>query len=682
MADKTQNVAVSRIDAPFPEAWREGLFEFTKEIAAIKELLGVMALSQTESKEAQKALTELYTKESVAERASQAILAEQPRARVLDQYGAPIGASQAYTPAGMPTPPTQRTPFYSPEPPPGSPYYQPPSENPSRPPDQEQNILDREISMPQHYGGKYTAQDMLILAGKLARKGGAEGVAGGLGGLAGTAPNVEAGYNLIKTYANSARQMSQGLQSYSTSLGYQPGAGPSVFGGNNLDLGPLGVFRNPLSSGALSGLGSMVGSFGTAMQTPGLSTQEAMGMQQSLAELGRFPGEWQTNEIMDAQTKLFSRGGVLQELATNPDVLQMMDKGMRTGSSSIKEITEMVEEIPTAAKTAHVGMGQMIADMKSYGELAESQGGTIFGGAQQALQLAAATGQPASASMGMIDNPWAQSMIYRQTGTPSYMQGPLPAAVKNQYANMALQQARQLVGHYAPKHIRNPISDTSETVTSISQEAAAIKALVPGYEKMSTEQIERHLRGGNDLATGERARMQTLGALETWKKDATGMFGQGRNVDNFISGGNSGQMQGGFGHILSEMRNEMTPDGRHRYSHDDIRKIREAGVGLHGEDLIKAKYHAVNDIIESKAGKQGENQEGEQVTIGLSPAAKRFLTVEGRRSRGKREANAGGSEPVNHSFTGATDPLPPNTNSPNEYGYPAKTVERSILRGG
>jgi hypothetical protein len=680
------HVVISRIDAPFPEEWRVGMEEFTREIGAIKELLGVMSISEVESAEAQKALVNMYTKEEFAKRASQAILDEQPQARVLDQFGKPVAASQAYTPAGAPyspyspspppaspPPPAGPTPkeyYHSPEPPPGSPYYE--EENPSRPPDAEppESILDKEISMPQHYGGKYTAQDMLILAGKLARSKGLESQ--GYEKFTGQVPNIEAGYNLVKTYGNAARGMSEGLQSYSTSMGNQPGMG-GLSGMTNIGLGPLGNFRLPFNSGAIAGLlgqGGIGSAFSTAMQTPGLSTGEAMSMQQALAEKGYYPGEKGFNEIFGAQTKLFEKGGVMQEMAANPDVMEMMDKGFRTGSASIKEITEMVEEIPEAAKTAHVGMTQMVADMKTYGELAESQGGTIFGGSQQALQLAQATGQPASASLGMINNPWAQSLIYRETGTPSYMQGTLPPQVKNRYATQALQSARQLVGHYKAKHTYNPVSGTFETTSAVSQEAAAIKALVPGYENMSTEQIERHLRGGGTLAGSEENREQTLGATKQWKDDAEKMLKENPNnpaINNFVSGGEEGQGKGAFGHILSQMRNQMTADGRHRYSQEDIKAIREAGQGLHGDELIEAKYKAINNIIEEKASKQSRNQEGEQVTIGLSPAARNFLTVESRRARAKREAGAGGSEPVNHSFTGPTDPLKPNVVNPNEY---------------
>lgn len=670
--DETR-VVVSRIDAPFPEEWRVGMEEFTKEIGAIKELLGVMSISEVESAEAQKALVNMYTKEEFAKRASQAVMQEQPSG-LLDRYGSPVeSASRAQTPAGeQPTQKMPRESYNSPEPPPGSPYDESPSENPSRQPEPEANILDKEISMPQHYGGKYTAQDMLILAGKLARKGGLEGAAGSFGTLAKVAPNVEAGYNLIKTYGNAARGMSEGLQSYSTSIGNQPGMS-GLEGMNNINLGPLGTFRNPLNSGAIAGLfgqGGIGSAFSTAMQTPGLSTSQAMSMQQALAEKGYYPGEKGFNEIFGAQTKLIGKGGIMQEMATNPDVMEMMDKGFRTGSASIKEITEMVEEIPEAAKTAHVGMGQMLTDMKTYGELAESQGGTIFGGSQQALQLAQATGQPAGASLGMINNPWAQSLIYRETGTPSYMQGTLPAQVKNRYATQALQTARQLVGHFTAKRTYNPVSGTYETTSAVSQEAAAIKALVPGYENMSTEQIERHLRGGGTLAGSEENREQTLGATKQWKDDAERMLKENPNnpaINNFISGGEEGQGKGAFGHILSQMRNQMTAEGKHRYSQEDIKTIREAGQGLHGDELIEAKYKAINNIIEEKASKQSRNQEGEQVTIGLSPAAKNFLTVESRRARAKREAGAGGSEPVNHSFTGPTDPLKPNVVNPNEY---------------
>lgn len=661
MAEQPVNAVITRIDAPFPEQWREGLFEFTKELGAIKELLGVMAIGMTESKEAQKSLADLYTKESVAQRASQAIIEEQPQQRVMEGLR-PVGASQAlprltaFDQLGRPI---------SEEP--GAPPPAPPtgdgkgSGGPSRPPNpNEKFFLENPLALPQHYGGQYTATDLINLMARLTNHAGWEGGTEKLIGLSKAMPQIQGAFGLIGQYtglgSGSPLEWLNNTTAYSRSLGYQPGEG----GLNQLHIGPFG-FRTPFNSGALSGVGNFFNAFGTAMATPGLSTQDAIGLQQSLAERGWYPGQPQTDELFNAQVKLFSRGGPLQELATNPDLVEMMDKAMRSGSASIKEITKMVEEVPDAAKTAHVGMTQMMADMKAFGELSESQGGTIFGGAQQAQELATTTGMPASASMGLLNNPWTQSMIFRETGVPSWMQGGLPGSVKTAAAQKAFWQAARAVGR--PKALRYKDINGGEGVYSgISQQAAMMKKL-PGFESMSIEQIERRLRGGSNWGSALQDRTKTMGALGNWRHDALAMLKEGVNpekVNKWISGGEEGQMPGGFGHLLSEMREQMTPDGRHRYSQEDIRKIREAGQGKHGEDLVQAKYRAVQEIIQTKADKQSKNQEGESsVMIELSPAARKFLQLPNKKSQQKLSTNAGSGEPLNHAYTGYTDPLSP-----------------------
>ena len=111
--------------------------------------------------------------------------------------------------------------------------------------------------------------------------------------------------------------------------------------------------------------------------------------------------------------------------------------------------------------------------------------------------------------MGLMNNAWTQSMIFRQTGMPSWMQGALPPSIKNKYANQAFWQAARAVGRPEAKTYKD-INGGTATMTGISQQAAMMKKL-PGFEEMSIEQIERRLRGGPDLVGGEQARADTLG---------------------------------------------------------------------------------------------------------------------------------------------------------------------------
>ena len=350
------NAVISRIDAPFPEQWRAPLEDFMKEMQAIQATLGVMATLQSESLEAQKELSDLYKTENLEARASQTKAQEQPQQRTPNEEGDLPGASRPepliyQAPPGTPGAEREQRERREEE-----------ERSRSRPPDSEpKGILDEPITMPQHYGGTYTTEDFLKLVGKGARWGRQRGLPGGgpieqgAEYLAEKQPTASAAFNLGRTYIDKARGMSEGLQSYAGSLGYQPGEGMSLGplgSANNLTIGPFS-FRTPFSSGAFSGLGSMTDAYTEAMTIPGMSGQQVMAMQQSLAERGWFPDQGQTQELFDAQAKLYGRGGTFQQLAENPEVMDMFDKATRSGTTSTEEMVKVIEEIPKAAEGAH-----------------------------------------------------------------------------------------------------------------------------------------------------------------------------------------------------------------------------------------------------------------------------------------------------------------------------------------
>ena len=181
------------------------------------------------------------------------------------------------------------------------------------------------------------------------------------------------------------------------------------------------------------------------------------------------------------------------------------------------------------------------------------------------------------------------------------------------------------------------------------------------FPEMSVEQIEKRLRMGQ---AGSLRRAETVSALGQWKQDAEEMVRRGADPDKisaWISGGEEGQMKGGFGHILSSMLDMKTADGKPMFSHQDIKQIRSAGQGLHNNQLIEAKYKEAKRILRTKAEKQSNNagSPNHPVMIELGPAARKFLQLPNRKTRMKAETNAGSGEPVNHSVVGATDYLTP-----------------------
>lgn len=623
------------------------MFQFTKEIAAIKELLGVVATSLTTSTEAHKALSDLYTEESIAERASRAIASEQSQQRPTGPEGEETGASR---------PERNETPERENE--------REERQRPSRPPNSE-DILDQPIQMPQHYGGKYTAEDLLKLMGKGAR---------GLGQFGGTPeslqepllnaskvfgrgaelqPSVSAVWNLGRTYTSAARGWSEGLGEYSGSLGYEPGGGP--LGLNNVS-GPFGThFRVPLAnSAAMSGIAQTAEAYATSMTVPGLSGSQAMAMNQSLAERGWFPGQPGQQDLFDAQSQLIGKGGVFQQLGENPEVADLLDRAMRSGTAGTNEMVRSIEEIPEAAKHAHEGVSQMVQSMNAFGEFSQSQGGTHYAGQQQALELANMTGIPNAATKGLMESPWAQSAVFRATGMPSWMQGTVPGAVKNQAIMQGFWSLSKAVGKGEGRTYKS--GGFEEHVSPIEEQAARMHMLLPN---MNPETIQRMLREGKG---GIEGRSEVQKQAEMWEKTTRGFMGTGKtNLENqMLTASNVGKAN--FGRLLKNMEQQKTEDGKPMFSREDIKDIRSnfgQGYDSHGKQLLEEKYKAVQEVLGTKAGKDS-NAAGSpsNVMIELSPAAKKLLQLPNKRSRIKVEAGAGENSTVN-GFSGYTDGLLP-----------------------
>lgn len=649
----TVNANITRIDAPFPEQWREEMFQFTKEVAAIKELMGVMATGLTTSGEAQKALSELYTDQSIAERASKAIAAEQSQQRPVGPQGEETGASR-------------QPGSYNYEAPPGTPGHEREQQereerrNPSTPPNEE-NILDQPIQMPQHYGGKYTTEDLLKLMGKgsrwLGQKTGSQGLGNLSEGFAKGAewqPTLSAIGNLGRTYGGAARGWSEGLGQYSGSLGYEPGGG--MLGMNNIS-GPFGTnFRMPLlNSAALSGISQTAEAYSTALTVPGLSGSQAMAMNQSLAERGWFPGQKGQQELFDTQAHLIGKGGVFQQLGESPEVADLLDRSMRSGTSGTQEMLRTIEEIPEAAKHAHEGITSMVQSMNEFGEFNQSQGGTHYGGQQQALELANMTGIPNSATKGLMESPWTSSAIFRATGMPSWMQGTVPGAVKNQAMMQGFWSLANAVGkgqgHTYSKH------GFQYQTSGIEEQAARMHMLLPN---MNPETIQRMLREGKQ---GVKNRGEVQEMASAWEQQGRHIIGSG-NVEDENAYLKAEMGHGAnFGRLLKEMAKQRTEDGHKMWSQKDIKNIRTnygEGYGSHGKALLEEKYQTIQKILGTKAGKDSNaaGSPGQSVEIELSPAARRFLQLPNKQSRIKLEAGAGENSTVN-GYSGSTDPLTP-----------------------
>lgn len=704
-------VNITRIDAPFPEQWKEEMHQFITELGAIKESIDVLSVNYLKSAEARGKLAEYYE-----EGGSASVVASRPTTStssgpILNRYGQPFES----TPPDINDATVRKVLAaagaaggYGGTPPPGgfggggsggppSPGGSSGSGGPTTPSNSEsyaQRYLKENgpMEMPQYYGGQYTAQDLLKGGAQLFQHAQDNWASTPTGPLGTTADILARGANIMpklslaKQYMGQAQGYSQGLEGYASGLGYTTEGQDS-----GLDLGPLGStndlsilgahFRMPLiNPTAISGIlgeGGVADSYMTALKYPGLSGQETMQIQQSQAEKGWFPGTRQSQTMFDTTAHLYSQGGAVGELALDPGVQDMQEKALRSGVTSMDDFVETIKSIPDAAKNANESIGQMVADMNAYGDFNQQTGGTHFAGAQQALQMSSVTGLPAGSTQGLVESPWAQSAIFRATGMPSWMQGTLDGPTKNAAAMQGFFQLAHAVGR-GKDYDRKLGAGYTDHVSAIETQAAQMHEF--GLPNMKPETIAKLLRQGPGAF---KKRNKVMGWASAWKENAESLIREGADpekIDTYLSGG----MEQGtnFGHLLKSMAAQKTATGARMFSQEDIRQIRSAGIGQHGEELARAKYNAVQEVLGTKAGKVSDaaGSPGQTVQIDLSPAARKFLQLPNKKSQMKLGVNAGDGQNVNSSYTGYTDPLTPPAGSlavgnqmmsPNGSFYPA-----------
>jgi hypothetical protein len=673
MADPLNRVNVAQIDAPFPEQWKAEMYQFVREIGAIKDSLDVLNTNISKSSEVSSRLADWYTEGGKSPLASlpQNIQEEVAQQRALNEFGAPLGASsegaqrdlgamgrQAGVTQGSTKSSTASTPYELSE--------------ADKQKAMSEWLTSNPVALPQHYGGTYTSADIATLGAHWANSdkvwspGFFPSAEGFKKAATESIPNAQAVLGLGSTYYNKLQGWSQGLGSFASGMGYQPGEGFQ----NDISIAGL-HFRPPWNSTALTGGKQALSAFGASFNTPGLSPGAVMGLQEGVAARG-----WQENgglspqgqEIYDVQAKLFGRGGVFQELSENPEVMDLLDKATRSGTKGVDEMTKSIEGIPDAAEAAHESVGQMVKDMNSFGELSQSQGGTHAAGQEQAKQAAQLLGIPAAATQGILESPFVQGKIFQATGVPTFMQGTLPGGVKNELMVKAVHEMANMVGPTKGKNIKG-IGGFEEHISGLEQKAALMKAM--GLEA-NPETIMKILK---EDPNRQKVQGELSKAAQMWQNTTNELIGRGDGsaFAEAITANHASKGQHNFGYLLKTMEHQRTSDGKPMFNRDDIKAIRTnygEGYDSHGKELVKEKFENVQKVLGTKAQKNADNTGSptQSVMIELSPTARKLLRLPNKKSREKLEANAGSGKPINASASGYTDePIPVLDNEGNVY---------------
>lgn len=182
----------------------------------------------------------------------------------------------------------------------------------------------------------------------------------------------------------------------------------------------VGPFQVPLNS-LWHGISDVASSAWTGLTTPGVSTQQVMQGKTNLADLGWTNDNPMYGQLSSGINDLTQFGG--SRLGLNPDTTELLDQSTRYGTTSLESMVTTLKKIPDAAKAAQVSWEQQLADMKSLGELYNSQGGTVAAAAKFTNQWTQGTGLPASVAEQALQNPFVQSVGTMQTGLMPQLQG-------------------------------------------------------------------------------------------------------------------------------------------------------------------------------------------------------------------------------------------------------------------
>lgn len=342
------------------------------------------------------------------------------------------------------------------------------------------------------------------------------------------------------------------LSQWGTQLGVPPSQGATNIGPFRIPFGSLGAGISDVASSAWTGL-----------TTPGLSTGQVMQGKQQLSELGWTPDSPMYGQLSAGVNELTQTGG--SRLGLNPNTTELLDQSTRYGTASLEGMVSTLKKIPGAANDAQVSWEQMASDMKSMGDLYNSQGGTVAAGAKFAQQWATQTGLPPSVALAAAQNPFVQSVGTMQTGLMPQLQGLMSPSERIDSTFSAVNQMYGAMSGMQPSSSPIPGPGGFTNQVSSRDQAAALAGQFTGLKPevikaMTNPKLSQGIQSGAAVGDAFKSwNARTQDHPGAWSMDPTG---KGRDL----------------GDLVKQMQSARSVTGKKMFSDGEINQIRGLSV--------------------------------------------------------------------------------------------------------
>ena len=475
----------------------------------------------------------------------------------------------------------------------------------------------------------------------------------------GTATNVFNKVSNAVPYVRAFTQMTgiptnpSDINALGTEMGYTQGGtnvGPFRIPGIGIGLGGVGV--SPAFS---QGVQNSWQSFLYGLE-PGGSSKLMEEMQSNLQGYG-----YSGNNMRDiaAQWGYVQKSQQYGDIGTPQELAPVIDQMLRYGGASINNFAEALKKIPDAAQAANQSVSQTITGLNTFAQAQQAAGATYYQGFNTGAILQTATGMTAQSFGAVTGNPISQAFTSELTGgaIPPMVAGIAPAST--QFAG-AMQGMKMM---YDP--IERALGPT------------VAAAMVGQYYGISGDQVAQYIKYGSKM-TGNAEMLQNTSKLQSTINDIeesqlpkNASFkniqalikrtGTPQELANFYNNygaawatGNRGNLQDAFHkyEIGTEMRDylpklhqEAKSLGMSKSTWDQITGDVGGTTTMPYRGRQKTTYKtpwtatpANADQITQKVQDWAKNQSknwnnqqmqagGSAVTVDLSPAAKKWLTV-------------------------------------------------------
>lgn len=165
------------------------------------------------------------------------------------------------------------------------------------------------------------------------------------------------------------------------------------------------------------------------MRYAGISNEERMTVQERLIDAGRLGAGGTEGDLSIGRSafRILSSEGRMG--AANPE--QIMDallQATQHGTTNLDAFTQQLQDVPTAADAARVGIDEMTQQMTEMGNFFQNEMGGFFAqGTRFAQDFARSTGLSPVVGQAALQNPMVQGMISMNTGTLPQTFGALPS---------------------------------------------------------------------------------------------------------------------------------------------------------------------------------------------------------------------------------------------------------------